>query len=90
LRPLRTKRLEAQLADSESECARLLRTLDQAKAERERVETESAKRKEEVERELTKTKNELDTARSKIKLYADYDEIKRELEIMKVRRLLIV
>lgn len=54
------------------------------------METESAKRKEEVERELTKTKNELDTARSKIKLYADYDEIKRELEIMKVRRLLIV
>ncbi|KAG7527478.1 hypothetical protein FFLO_06893 [Filobasidium floriforme] len=79
----KTKRLEAQLADSESECARLLRTLDQAKAERERVETESAKRKEEVERELTTTKNELDTARSKIKLYADYDEIKRELEIMK-------
>lgn len=49
------------------------------------METESAKRKEEVERELTTTKNELDTARSKIKLYADYDEIKRELEIMKVQ-----
>jgi homeobox protein cut-like len=28
---------------------------------------------------------ELEAARSKVKLYADYDEIKRELEIMKVR-----
>lgn len=80
----RTKRLETQLADAESECARLLRTLEQSKSERERVESDLVKRREEVERELTTTKTELETARGKVKSVADYDEIKRELEIMKV------
>ena len=81
----RTKRLESQLADAESECARLSRTLDQVKAERERIQAEATSRREEVERELGMTKNELEVAKGKIRLYADYDEIKRELEIMKVR-----
>jgi len=81
----RTKRLEAQLVEAESECARLSRTLDQVKAERERIQAEATNRREDVERELGMTKNELEVAKSKIRLYADYDEIKRELEIMKVR-----
>jgi chromosome segregation ATPase len=81
----RTKRLESQLADAESECARLSRTLDQVKAERERIQVEATSRREEIERELGMIKNELEVAKSKIRLYADYDEIKRELEIMKVR-----
>ena len=61
-----------------------MRTLEQSKSERERIESESSKRRDDVERELTTIKNELESARAKVKLYADYDEIKRELEIMKV------
>lgn len=77
--------LETQLADLENECSRLLRTLEQVKSEREQARIAAEKQRETAEKETSKMTTELETARSKVKLYADYDEIKRELEIMKVR-----
>lgn len=79
----KTKQLESQLTDLESECARLLRTLEQVKSSKQQVEQEASKRKEQVEKDLSVVSSELEAAKSKIKLYSDYDEIKRELEIMK-------
>lgn len=81
---LRTKRLETQLSDLEHECARLLQTLDQTKSERDAIRARVESSKTEAEQELTTTKSELDVVKGKLALYGDYDEIKRELEIMKV------
>lgn len=49
---------------------------------------ELVKRVEAFERDQDVLSREIDAARDKIRQFSDYDEVKRELEIMKVRLLL--
>ncbi len=80
----RVTTLETQISELEAEASRLLKALDslkEAKAESERTEK---KRAEESAKEIVTQSAEIESLRSKVKQFADYDEIKRELEIMKV------
>ncbi|ORY33495.1 putative Golgi vesicle transport-related protein [Naematelia encephala] len=79
----RVKALEGQISELEAEASRLLRALDslkEAKAEGERAEK---KRADDAAREIASQAAEIDSLKTRVKQYADYDEIKRELEIMK-------
>lgn len=79
--------LEAQIGDLQTEASRLIRSLDTQKDTTEAETRAAAKRAEDLVREVeTKTK-EVDTYRERLKQFADYDELKRELEIMKVSSL---
>lgn len=80
----RVKAQEDQIAELEAEASRLLRALDQAKEGRAEAERAEKRRAEEAARELANQTAEIENLRSKAKQYSDYDEIKRELEIMKV------
>ena len=80
----RVKTLETQISELEAEASRLLRaleTLKESKAESERAEK---KRAEEQAKEIATQAAEIESLKAKVKQFGDYDEIKRELEIMKV------
>uniref|UniRef100_D8Q8Q9 Protein CASP n=2 Tax=Schizophyllum commune (strain H4-8 / FGSC 9210) TaxID=578458 RepID=D8Q8Q9_SCHCM len=79
----RVKQLQSQISDLESEVERLTRSLDSYKTKLEAAETQLRKKDEEYTKELARRTAEIDQIRHKLKQYADYDEIKRELEIMK-------
>ncbi|KAL1743372.1 CASP C terminal-domain-containing protein [Schizophyllum fasciatum] len=79
----RVKQLQSQISDLESEVERLTRSLDAHKTKLEAAETQLRKKDEEYTKELAKRTAEIDQVKLKLKQYADYDEIKRELEIMK-------
>ncbi|WVQ84708.1 hypothetical protein IAT38_006864 [Cryptococcus sp. DSM 104549] len=79
----KVKALESQIAELEAEASRILRALDsvkEAKAESERL---AKKHAEEAAREIASQGAEIESLKAKVKQYADYDEVKRELEIMK-------
>ncbi|KAK1922128.1 CASP C terminal-domain-containing protein [Papiliotrema laurentii] len=79
----RVKILETQISELEVEASRLLRaleTLKESKAESERAEK---KRAEEQAKEIATQAAEIESLKAKVKQFGDYDEIKRELEIMK-------
>lgn len=80
----KVKSLEMQISDLQSEAERLLRSLDLQKEEAERQKDQAAKREQDLSKSSEAAKAELDTLREKVKQYSDYDEVKRELEIMKV------
>lgn len=80
----KVKSLEMQIADLQSEAERLLRSLDLQKEEAERQKDQASKREKELSKSSEATRAELETLREKVKQYSDYDEVKRELEIMKV------
>ncbi|KAJ3550102.1 hypothetical protein NM688_g5108 [Phlebia brevispora] len=79
----RVKQLEAKVAELESETDRLSAALDAQKKATTEAQAAAAKKAEETSRELQKKDGEVSQLRQKIKQYGDYDEIKRELEIMK-------
>ncbi|KAK9899091.1 hypothetical protein P389DRAFT_43741 [Cystobasidium minutum MCA 4210] len=79
----KVKSLEMQIADLQSEAERLLRSLDLQKEEAERQKDQASKREKELSKSSEATRAELETLREKVKQYSDYDEVKRELEIMK-------
>ncbi|KAI9633995.1 CASP C terminal-domain-containing protein [Dioszegia hungarica] len=79
----RVKTLESQITDLESEASRLLRALDSAKEAKSDVERTEKKRADEAAKELAVQAAEIEHLRTRVKEFADYDEIKRELEIMK-------
>ncbi|KZT72124.1 hypothetical protein DAEQUDRAFT_723291 [Daedalea quercina L-15889] len=79
----RIKEFEAKVAELESETDQLSRALDAQKLATADANTAAAKKAEETARELQRKSAEIDQLRTKIKQYNDYDEIKRELEIMK-------
>jgi homeobox protein cut-like len=97
---VRTKALEARIAELESEASSLLRSLESQKVAFGDIESRLKKRVEEVGRELAQRvsyisplesrvpivlqESEVETLKGRLRTYADYDEIKRELEIMKV------
>ncbi|KAK7005732.1 Golgi membrane protein [Favolaschia claudopus] len=79
----RVKSLESQIADLEVETERLSRALDAQKQTASDAELSSRKKAEELSRDLQTKLTEIDNLKQKLKQYGDYDEIKRELEIMK-------
>lgn len=81
----RVKELEGQVADLEGESARLLRTLEGEKEGRSTERRTAERRADELKREVGEKTREVEQLRKRTKEYQDYDEIKRELEIMKVR-----
>lgn len=82
----RVKKLESQISDLEAEASRLLRALDQSKDAMAESERQAKRRADESAKETSGLKSEVDSLKNRVKQYADYDEVKRELEIMKVCR----
>lgn len=94
----RVKQLETQISELEAEASRLLRALDQVKEAKAEGERSMKKKVDEATKEAAghvsicvsdvlqadKEAAEIETLRAKVKQFGDYDEIKRELEIMKV------
>lgn len=72
------------MTELELEASRLLRALDQVKETKAETERAENKRAEDAARESANQATEIDSLRTKVKQFSDYDEIKRELEIMKV------
>jgi len=79
----RIKEFEAKVAELESETDQLSRALDAQKLATADAKAVALKKAEETARELQKKSAEVDQLRAKLKQYSDYDEVKRELEIMK-------
>ncbi|KIJ49673.1 hypothetical protein M422DRAFT_246745 [Sphaerobolus stellatus SS14] len=79
----RVKSLESQIAELESECARLSQGLESQKTAAREAEALARKKAEEASKELGSQATEIESLKNKLRTYADYDEIKRELEIMK-------
>ncbi|CED82054.1 Transcription factor/CCAAT displacement protein CDP1 [Phaffia rhodozyma] len=79
----RVKQLESQVSELESESTRLLRALDLEKDSRSSSEKTLRKKIEDLNKEIGLKAAEIEHLRQRAKEYTDYDEIKRELEIMK-------
>lgn len=81
----KVRSLENQVADLQSEASRLMRSMDLQKEEASRREQESTKRFNDANASQSRAETEAASLREKVRHFADYDEVKRELEIMKVR-----
>ncbi|GAA6023391.1 hypothetical protein JCM10207_002531 [Rhodosporidiobolus poonsookiae] len=79
----RVAALESQITDLQNEATRLLRALDSQKETFERERDELARKVDVLERDQGVKDKEVDGLREKLRAVADYDEVKRELEIMK-------
>jgi homeobox protein cut-like len=77
--------LETQIVDLQNESSRLLRSLDSQKEETNKIKAVGSKSIEELERAKSLAQSQVESLKSRMLLYVDYDEIKRELDIMKVR-----
>ncbi|CEL60960.1 Protein CASP OS=Saccharomyces cerevisiae (strain ATCC 204508 / S288c) GN=COY1 PE=1 SV=2 [Rhizoctonia solani AG-1 IB] len=79
----RTQALEAQLAESDAEAQRLRVTFEELKRSTSETIAAAEKKIAELEKESGTKVTEIDNLKIRLKQYADYDEIKRELGIMK-------
>ncbi|KAK0454978.1 CASP C terminal-domain-containing protein [Armillaria borealis] len=79
----RAKSLQAQVTEYEAELERTSQTLEAQKAAASELEAHIKKTSEDFAKEIHKKASEIDTLRNRLKQYNDYDEIKRELDIMK-------
>lgn len=79
----RVKSLESQISELEAESSRLLRALDSMKEAKAESERELKKKVGDSGKENSSLTTEIEVLKSKVKQFGDYDEIKRELEIMK-------
>jgi homeobox protein cut-like len=79
----RVKDLESHVTSLESEVDRLSQSLNAQRAVVTAADTSARKVAEEHAREASSQAREIEQLRQLLKGYADYDEIKRELEIMK-------
>jgi len=68
----------------QTEHSSLLRRIENAKFDRESREIELESKIRSLEREITKLGSDKETLRNKIQKWGDYDEVKRELEVLKV------
>ncbi|KAK4054157.1 hypothetical protein OIV83_001183 [Microbotryomycetes sp. JL201] len=75
--------LETQVSDLQNEATRLINALDEQKAVAEAERHESLRKIDELTSEKTARVHEIEELKQRLKQYADYDELKRELEIMK-------
>ncbi|KAF5370573.1 hypothetical protein D9758_001927 [Tetrapyrgos nigripes] len=79
----RVKALESQVAELESEVERLSRVLETQKAVSAEIESSLTKKSDDLTKELQVKVAEVEQLKQRLKKMSDYDEIKRELEIMK-------
>ncbi|TFK44378.1 CASP C terminal-domain-containing protein [Crucibulum laeve] len=79
----RVQALEAQVSELEAETERLSNALAVQKTTAASIEADGVKKAEEFVKELQKKVTEIDQLKQRLKQFSDYDEIKRELEIMK-------
>ncbi|GAA5968216.1 hypothetical protein JCM8115_006159 [Rhodotorula mucilaginosa] len=79
----RVETLEAQVSDLQNEASRLIRSLDAQKEQFDVDRAELSKKVEALEKEQVSKDSEIASFKEKMKQYQDYDELKRELEIMK-------
>ncbi|WWC71958.1 uncharacterized protein I206_105917 [Kwoniella pini CBS 10737] len=79
----KVKVLESQIEDLEAEASRLLRALDEIKERNAESQKAAKKKEDELVKEVASQNTEIHGLKTKVKQYSDYDEIKRELEIMK-------
>lgn len=79
----RTQALEAQLAESDAEAQRLRVAFEELRNTTSTTISTTEKKLSEVEREANSRASENENLKARLKQYADYDEIKRELGIMK-------
>ncbi|KAH9485122.1 Protein CASP [Psilocybe cubensis] len=79
----RVQTLESQVADLEAETETLSQSIETQKLRALEIETAAQRKIEELSKEVQKKTTETEQLRSKLKMLGDYDEIKRELEIMK-------
>ncbi|KAK0225921.1 CASP C terminal-domain-containing protein [Armillaria fumosa] len=79
----RAKSLQAQVTEYEAELERTTQTLEAQKAAASELEAHIKKTSDDFAKEIQKKASEIDTLKNRLKQYNDYDEIKRELDIMK-------
>ncbi|EIN11891.1 hypothetical protein PUNSTDRAFT_99194 [Punctularia strigosozonata HHB-11173 SS5] len=79
----KVKDLEQQVSTTEKEVEQLQRLLEMQKERTENAEARLKAKTQDTEKALNEAISERDQLRSRLKQYSDYDEIKRELEIMK-------
>ncbi|PFH53829.1 hypothetical protein AMATHDRAFT_73241 [Amanita thiersii Skay4041] len=79
----RVETLESQVSALEAETERLSRALESQKLVASEAQISGVRRVEEISREINKKAAEIDHLKSRLKHVSDYDEIKRELEILK-------
>jgi homeobox protein cut-like len=79
------KALEATIDGLEQSRDQLSRIIEKQKAQQSDSDREHSVRVAELNAELTAKNSEIDSLKKKLAKFSDYDEIKRELEIMKVR-----
>ncbi|EMD37343.1 hypothetical protein CERSUDRAFT_114020 [Gelatoporia subvermispora B] len=79
----RVKELEAKVTELEAETDRLSQALEAQKQATAEAQNAAAKQLEEARKDSQRRASEIDQLKQKIKQYNDYDEIKRELDIMK-------
>ncbi|KAK7472734.1 hypothetical protein VKT23_000844 [Stygiomarasmius scandens] len=79
----RVKSLQTQVNELESEVERLSHVLEAQKSTSAEIESSLLKKSDDMSKELQKRVAEVDQLKQRLKKLSDYDEIKRELEIMK-------
>ncbi|KAF8236541.1 hypothetical protein L208DRAFT_1450990 [Tricholoma matsutake] len=79
----RVKSLELQITELEHESERMSRAQEAQRAVMSEVEAAAAKKVDDISKDISKKVEEIEQLKQKLKQYHDYDEIKRELEIMK-------
>ncbi|KAF3913139.1 hypothetical protein AA313_de0202838 [Arthrobotrys entomopaga] len=75
--------LDEQLQRLESVNSNLLKKMDTLKVEHENQLRDHEKRERQLEREIDMIKKERTVLKEKVKAWSDYDEVKRELEVLK-------
>ncbi|OAV94748.1 hypothetical protein PTTG_03091 [Puccinia triticina 1-1 BBBD Race 1] len=79
----RIQTLESQITELQSETTRLLSTLETQKNTIDELQEQRSKTETEYTRQIKKLEQEISALKDKLAQYSDYDEIKRELEIIK-------
>lgn len=82
--------LESQNSELQTEASRLLRLLELQKEESQNQAAAAQKQHDDLAKNTETWQSELQSLRAKVKQFDDYDEIRRELEIMKVIKITIV
>ncbi|KAF8348313.1 CASP C terminal-domain-containing protein [Amanita rubescens] len=79
----RVESLESQVAELEDEVERLSASLETQKLATSEVQTLGNRKVEEILRDVTKKVADIEHLKTRLKHYSDYEEIKRELDILK-------
>ncbi|KAA1127872.1 hypothetical protein PGTUg99_011073 [Puccinia graminis f. sp. tritici] len=79
----RIQTLESQITELQNETTRLLSTLETQKNTIGEYQEQRSKIETEYTRQIKKSEQEISTLKEKVSQFSDYDEIKRELEIIK-------